>query len=123
MDSFASTRIHDGLVINEKDTYELEAGYLAVTEHLFDCDTLLLEDYQVGKVALCGADKKPYVTVTMDAPVYGIWTPAHAALFICIEPWYGRCDREGFAGDLKEREWGNTVASGEVWKAAYRITV
>lgn len=123
VDSFASTRIHDGLVINEKDTYELEAGYLAVTEHLFDCDTLLLEDYQVSKVALCGADKKPYVTVTMDAPVYGIWTPAHAAPFICIEPWYGRCDREGFAGDLKEREWGNTAASGEVWKAAYRITV
>lgn len=122
-DSFLSTRICDGLVTDEKGKYDLDGGYLAVTEHLFDCDTLLLEDYQVKQVALCGADKKPYVTVTMDAPVYGIWSPVHAAPFICIEPWYGRCDRVGFTGDLKEREWGNIAAPGNVWKAAYKITV
>ncbi|MDE6890298.1 MAG: aldose 1-epimerase family protein [Lachnospiraceae bacterium] len=119
----ASTRIHDGLVIAEKGTYDLEDGCLAVTEHLFDCDTLLLEDYQVNQVSLCGKDKKPYVTVTMDAPVYGIWTPSHPAPFICIEPWFGRCDAEGFTGDLKEREWGNTAPPKESWKASYKITI
>ncbi|MCM1134149.1 MAG: aldose 1-epimerase family protein [Clostridium sp.] len=122
-ESIESTRIRDGLVINEKGTYDLDEGYLAVTEHLFDCDTLLLENYQVKQVSLCGADKKPYVTVSMDAPVYGIWSPRHEAPFICIEPWYGRCDREGFAGDLREREWGNIAAPGEAWKASYQITV
>lgn len=121
--SVASTRIRDGLVINEKGVYELEGGYLEVTDHLFDCDTLLLEDYQVKQVSLCRADKTPYITVSMDAPVYGIWSPSCDAPFICIEPWYGRCDREGFTGDLKEREWGNIAAPGEVWKASYRITV
>ena len=122
-DSIASTRIHDGLVIDEKGIYDLDKGYLAVTEHLFDCDTLLLENYQVKQVSLCGADKKPYVTVSMDAPVYGIWSPSYAAPFICIEPWFGRCDAEGFAGDLKEREWGNAAVPGEVWKASYKITI
>ncbi len=124
LESFESTRVGDGLVIDEKGTYELEAGYLAVTEHLFDCDTLVLEDYQATEISLCRADKSAYVTVTMEnVPVWGVWTPSPEAPFICIEPWYGRCDRTGFSGDLKEREWGNIVRPGEIFEASYRITV
>lgn len=124
LEHFESTRVKDGLVIDEKGTYELEKGYLVVTDDLFDCDTLVLEDYQAASVSLCGKDKNPYVTVTMEkVPVWGVWTPSPKAPFICIEPWYGRCDRAGFAGDLKEREWGNIARPGETFEAAYRITV
>ena len=65
------------------------------------------------------------VTVKFDGfTKLGIWTPARKnAPFICIEPWYGRCDREGFSGDLTEREWGNLLAPGDVWKAAYQVSV
>ncbi|MCI9333621.1 MAG: aldose 1-epimerase family protein [Lachnospiraceae bacterium] len=125
IERFESTRVGDGLVIDEKGTYELEqGGYLAVTEHLFDCDTLVLEDYQTNAVSICRPDKSPYVTVTMEnVPVWGIWTRSPKAPFICIEPWYGRCDRTGFSGDLAEREWGNMVRPGESFEASYKITV
>lgn len=125
IERFESTRVGDGLVIDEKGTYELEqGGYLAVTEHLFDCDTLVLEDYQTNTVSICRPDKSPYVTVTMEnVPVWGIWTRSPKAPFICIEPWYGRCDRTGFSGDLAEREWGNMVRPGESFEASYKITV
>lgn len=125
IERFESTRVGDGLVIDEKGTYELEqGGYLAVTEHLFDCDTLVLEDYQTNAISLCRADKSPYVTVIMEkVPVWGVWTPSPEAPFICIEPWYGRCDRTGFEGDLKEREWGNIVRPGETFEASYKIIV
>lgn len=58
-----------------------------------------------------------------DAPLVGIWSPPKKqAPFVCIEPWYGRCDSETFEGELADREWGNTLAPGESFEAEYRIT-
>lgn len=119
----SSTRIGDqGLATDQKDVYTLKDGYLPVTENLFNHDALVLEHDQAKEVALCRADGAHYLTVTMEAPLFGIWSPPHKnAPFICIEPWYGRCDHVGFAGELAEREWGNILAPGEVWKRGYQI--
>lgn len=35
------------------------------------------------------------------------------APFVCIEPWYGRCDKVDFEGDLIEREWINKIGTNE----------
>lgn len=112
----------NGLVVEGTDTYELEDGLLPVTEHLFDCDTLIIEHNQAKKVSLCDSEGNAYLTVSMEAPLFGIWSPPNAP-FICLEPWYGRCDRESFDGELKDREWGNLIAPGEVWKASYQIII
>lgn len=119
-----STRLEDGLASEEKDVYELKNGFLPVTEHLFDKDALIVEKQGVKEVSLCDAKGVPYLTVHMDAPLFGVWSPVGKnAPFICIEPWYGRCDRVGFTGDLKEREWGNLLAPGEIWKKSFTVSV
>lgn len=120
-----NTRVSEkGLVTDEKDIYELDRGYLPITEHLFDGDALVIEHKQAKEVSLCGPDKMPYLTVRMEAPLFGIWSPPKKnAPFICIEPWYGRCDHEGFSGELKEREWGNLLMPGEKWSASYQIMI
>ncbi len=101
-----------------------EGGILPVTEEVFADDALIIENNQTGKVALLDADKKPYLTVNFTAPLFGVWTPpSKNAPFICIEPWYGRCDKVDFAGTLAEREWGNTLKGGEVFEAEYSIEV
>lgn len=119
----SSTRIGDkGLATDQKDIYALTDGYLPITEALFDYDALVIEHSQAKEVALCKADGTHYLSVTMEAPLFGIWSPPHKnAPFICIEPWYGRCDHENFSGELKDREWGNILAPGEVWKRSYQI--
>ncbi len=124
-DKVISTRLGStGLATDIEDVYILEKGILPVTEDLFDKDALIIEHNQAKQVALCDKEGKAYLTVTMEAPLFGIWSPPKKnAPFICIEPWYGRCDREGFAGDLTEREWGNLIAPGKVWKAAYQVRV
>lgn len=125
-DKIVSTRINceNGLATDVKDVYELKDGYLTVTEHLFDNDALVVENDQAKEAALCMPDGTPYLTVTMKVPLFGIWSPpSKNAPFICIEPWYGRCDHEGFCGELKDREWGNLIAPGQVWEAAYQIRV
>lgn len=114
----------DGLASERKKTYELTGGILPIDEHLFDEDALIIEHDQAHRVSLMTKEKKPYLTVSFDAPLFGIWSPPHKnAPFICIEPWYGRCDAENFHGTLEEREWGNTLAAGERFASVYTIEV
>lgn len=126
VDQVVSTGISkNGLALDKKEVYRLESGRLALTDHLFDHDALVIEDNQTTTVSLCRPDKSSYVKVTMDAPLFGVWSPAGSpvAPFVCIEPWYGRCDSEDFTGTLEERKWGNQIAPGQVWKASYTIEI
>ena len=115
----------DGLL--GRDDYLLGVdinGYCAIDEHMFDKDALIIEHFQASKVSLCTPDKKPYLTVSFDAPLFGLWSPAgKGAPFVCIEPWYGRCDRADFSGELKDREYGNVLAVGETFEKSYDITI
>ncbi len=115
----------DGLL--DRDDYLLGVdinGYCAIDEHMFDKDALIIEHFQASKVSLCTPDKKPYLTVSFDAPLFGLWSPAgKGAPFVCIEPWYGRCDRADFSGELKDREYGNVLAVGETFEKSYDITI
>lgn len=122
-DQIVSSCIEGGLVGDGKKTYALRNGALPITTDLFDNDALVIEKDQAHSVALARPDGTPYLTVDFDAPLFGVWSPPKKkAPFICIEPWYGRCDRIDFTGDFKEREWGQKIA-GSAFEASYRITV
>lgn len=125
VDEITSSRIGDqGLVTGCMDVYELSRGKLALTSNLFDHDALVVEGHQTNTVSLCKKDGTPYLSVRMNAPLFGVWSPpGKQAPFVCIEPWYGRCDSEYFDGILTEREWGNVAQPGEVWEASYVIEV
>ena len=121
-----NTGIVQGLAEGKHVVYpviDTEDGYVQLTKDIFDFDALVFENSQVTEVGLATPDKKDYVTVRFDAPVVGIWAPSADAPFVCIEPWYGRCDGLNFAGTLEEREWGNTLQVGEVFETSYTIRV
>lgn len=119
-----SSVLKDGLMSDKKAVYSLENGYLQITEHLFDQDALVIENDQAHQVALVKPDNTPYLTVDFDAPLFGIWSPPRKnAPFICIEPWYGRCDAFDYAGTWEERQWGQHLKTGESFEASYRIHV
>lgn len=125
-DKVVSRKINNRLAIDGFYDCALENGTVAVTKELFAADALVLENHQVSRVALLDAQKKAFLQMDFSAPLVGIWAPAHLkekAPFVCIEPWYGRCDHESFQGTLAEREWGNTLKAGEVFEASYTITV
>lgn len=123
-EKIVSSCLENGLVSGKKVTYGLQDGILPVTEHLFDGDALVIEHDQAHRVALVTPDGRDYLTVKFDAPLFGIWSPPKKqAPFICIEPWYGRCDRADYTGDWKEREWMQSLGAGEAFAADYRITI
>lgn len=95
-----------------------------ITEHMFDKDALIIENRQAGMVGLAGSDGQPYVMLTFEAPLFGIWSPAgKQAPFICLEPWYGRSDAVDFAGSLENREYEQCLEGGQSFEASYLIAV
>ncbi len=114
----------DGLLGDIVNTFSLKDGRLNVTDEIFDKDALVLNAAGIKEVSLENPQKQEYLSVSFDTPLLGIWSPAKkAAPFICIEPWYGRCDREGFMGNLQEREYGNELKVGETFEKSYTIKI
>lgn len=99
-------------------------GYLKIDEDLFKYDALIFENNQVKEVSLCMPDKTEYVTIKFDSPLVGIWSPyKEKCPFVCIEPWYGRCDSMDFVGDLTQREWQQELLVGEEFEVSYDIEI
>lgn len=95
-------------------------GYVRIEEDMFDNDALIIENNQAKEISLCDSEKKPYVTVRFDMPLFGLWSKKNAP-FVCIEPWLGRCDRNDFCGDFSERDYIINLPCGETFETEYEI--
>lgn len=107
-----------------QNTLSADYGILPINPLMFDYDALIIEDSQCHKISIMTPDRIAYLSVSFDSPLVGLWTPAGKnAPFVCIEPWYGRCDAEHFNGDLEQREWGNSLQAGEIFEVSYTIEI
>ena len=107
-----------------KNTHKLDDGYMPLDTESFNNDALIFEDSQVNSVTLCKQDKTPYLTLTFDAPVVGLWScPGKNAPFVCIEPWYGRTDDVQYSGMFEDRKWMQKLAPGEEFNGSYTIEI
>lgn len=129
---FDKTEGLNNILISEKgcadpdNSYPLQLtdGLLPLDTHTFDRDALILENSQVQKVTLYNKEKQPYLSLHFDAPVVGLWSPpAKNAPFVCIEPWYGRCDRAHYTGEFKDKDWMQHLAPGETFLGGYVIVI
>lgn len=111
-----------GLAVEEWLTLPLEDGCLAYTEHLFDEDALIIDSEDISGVSLVAPDGESVVTMHFDTPLVGLWSPAgkHAP-FVCIEPWYGRCDGVEFSGEIKDRKYIQQLHTNETFEKSYTI--
>lgn len=102
----------------------LTDGLLPLDVHTFDKDALILEGGQVEQVILYNKEKRPVLSLSSDAPVMGLWSPPMKnAPFVCIEPWFGRCDRAHYTGEYKDKDWMQHLAPGEEFRGGYVIQV
>ena len=110
--------------VNKKQSLKLSDGYLPLTTETFNHDALVLENDQVHEVTLCDKDKKPYLTLSWDAPLVGLWSPPKKnAPFVCIEPWYGRADRANYKGNFEEKDWIQHLEGHGQFEAKYTIRI
>ena len=101
-----------------------ENGVWAFDTHSFDSDALVFDHSQIRKIELLDAEGKAAVTVQTKAPALGIWSPSGKdAPFICIEPWYGVTDVDGFDGELRDKYLVNQLLPGSSFMSEYVITI
>lgn len=124
-DSFTYLRIGDGACASlTPHSQPLDGHLLRLDTHTFDIDTFIIEGSQLTSVALLDRERRPHLTMQFDSPLLGIWSPPRKdAPFVCIEPWYGRCDREGFEGEFRDRDHINRLAAGQTFEASYKIII
>ena len=96
---------------------------LALRDALFTDDALIF-DRLASRRLTYGADAGPSLDIAFpDTVLLGVWTKPREAGFICVEPWHGLADPEGFAGDFRGKPGVFQVAPGEAKGMQMSITL
>lgn len=115
-----------GCVSTNRNTLTLKEGLMEIAPDTFSCDTYIFDNSQVNQLTLCDKEKKPYLSMQFNTPLVAIWSPSanHPDVpFICLEPWYGRCDQVGYNGEFKDREWMQHLQPDRSFTGGYTITL
>ena len=126
LESFRYIKVSKKQCTDISDVQELDTpgGVMPLDDHTFDIGAYIIGDSQVCRVDLVSTTGLRCVSLEFDTPLVGLWAPsAKDVPFVCIEPWYGRCDRVGFTGEFSERDCVNSLSPGQVFRASYTITV
>jgi len=110
----------NGLVTPVRHPTPISGRRLRPEDDLFRDDALIFDEIRSRRVTY-GASTGPRIQVSFpDSPFLGVWTKPGAS-FICIEPWQGMADVQGFSGDLWQKTGIRRVAPGA--SAALNVTV
>lgn len=88
-----------GLMRAEGVPTPVQGRELLLDAELFRADALIWTDLASRSLSY-GAEGGTWLDIAFpDTPMLGIWQVPHAR-YICIEPWQGHSDPEGFAGEF-----------------------
>ena len=129
MDEPAAIRRIDsaGLLTAERHPTPITGRRLNLTDSLFQNDVIIFDDIKSRSVSY-GSAEGPRIKIGFPdapgaaAPYLGIWTKPNAP-FICIEPWHGFTDPEGFSGDFKDKPGIFVLSAGASLSAHMDITL
>ncbi|WP_230771035.1 aldose 1-epimerase family protein [Sphingomonas sp. Leaf4] len=100
----------------------LEGRVLHLTDRLFEDDALVWDPVASTSVSY-GTESGRQLRVDFPGmPRLGVWTKP-GANFVCIEPWDGIADPEGFDGDIFDKPGIRRVAPGETHRVAMSVTL
>ena len=95
---------------------------LELTDALFQQDVLIFDQVKSRSVSY-GATAGPRLQISFpDTSYLGVWTKP-GAHFVCIEPWHGITDPEGFSGDFTQKPGVRVLKGGEAFIAKMDITL
>ncbi len=111
-----------GLLTAERHPTPVARRRLALVDSLFQDDVLIFDELE-SRSLIYGAEEGSRLRLSFpDARYLGVWTKPGAP-FICIEPWHGITDAQGFAGDFREKEGVFVVAPGQAFSTTIAVTL
>lgn len=100
----------------------LDGRTLRLTDDLFAVDALVWPTIESESVVY-GVEGAPRLRIDFpDTPLLGIWTKPGSA-FVCVEPWHGIADPEGFDGEVWEKPGIRRLLPGDCWSVAMRVSL
>jgi galactose mutarotase-like enzyme len=111
-----------GLLTPQRHPTPIVGRRLALTDALFQEEVLIFDQIN-SRAVRYGSSDGPRIKIGFpDAPYLGIWTKPGAP-FICIEPWHGVTDPQGFSGDFRDKPGVFILKGGESYTTRMDITL
>ncbi|MBQ3992719.1 MAG: aldose 1-epimerase family protein [Bacteroidaceae bacterium] len=109
---------------DKTERFPLTDHLLPLTNTTFLCDTILDTTGRIHEVQLLDKHKKNILVVKFQSPVLALWAPCGGASpFVCVEPWFGCCDNEGYNGEFSDRQHVQNAPAKGLWTGGYEITI
>lgn len=112
----------DGFLRPEPQPTPVIGNTLVLHDELFADDALIFDGLTSRSVRYGAPGGSGLRVEFADFPALGVWTKPDAQ-FVCIEPWHGFADPEGFSGDIREKPGSFQVGPGETRRLAMTITL
>ncbi|SON56975.1 Aldose 1-epimerase [Hartmannibacter diazotrophicus] len=105
-------RLAGNLLTPEPRPTPVDGRDMALADDLFVEDAVVFDDLRSRRLAY-GVPETPGLVVDYpQMPHLGIWTKPGAG-YVCIEPWQGHADPDGFSGDIFDKPGIVAIEPGE----------
>jgi len=112
----------EGLISRDTEPNPIQDRSLPLHDGLFEADAIVFDQLRSRSVEY-GAPGRGSIRIDFpDMPHLGIWTKPGAG-FICIEPWQGHADPEGFDGEFADKPGIVLIEPGATRAFEMRITI
>ncbi|MEQ8155088.1 MAG: aldose 1-epimerase family protein [Clostridiaceae bacterium] len=109
-----------GLYTNKNIPFLNNENIIPLSKELFKNDALVFRNLKSNKIFLKSKNHSKYMSMDFTGfPYLGLWSKPTGAPFVCIEPWYGHADYEGFTGDFSDKEGVESLQIGESFSCSY----
>jgi galactose mutarotase-like enzyme len=116
-------RLKGGLMRPAAEPSPIRGKTLALAEHLFDDDAVILDRLASTSVRFAAASG-PSIGLSWDGfRELGIWSKPGGAPFLCIEPWHGFASPQDFDGEFSDKPGLMRIAPRQSRVLRYRITI
>ncbi|MEH3046024.1 aldose 1-epimerase family protein [Sphingomonas adhaesiva] len=112
----------DGTIATHEAPSPLDGRVLYLADELFAHDALVWNPVHSDAVRY-GAGDGPQLDIAFpDTPMLGIWTKPGAA-FVCVEPWHGIADPQGYTSEFRDKPGVFEIAPGGEKRVTMSVTL
>jgi galactose mutarotase-like enzyme len=112
----------DGLLRPTPEPTPVEGRDLVVRDDLFEDDAMIFDTLASHRLRFGAPGGMALDVAFPGMPLLGIWTKPGAP-YLCIEPWQGVADPEGYAGEFRDKPGVIAVPAGGDYIFAMRIDI
>ena len=112
-----------GYFAKEEKPYLKDENIINLSTDLFKNDALVFKNLKSNKISLKSKNHKKYLEFDFgEFPYLGLWTKDTGAPFVCIEPWFGHADFDGFNEEFKDKAAIQSLMPNKEFHCNYNIS-